>query len=82
MIEVIRHGFYTSVQDKGRFNYESYGVPLSGALDQQSFRMANRILNNNPKAAAIEITIKGPKIRFHQKTFITLTGAKIEAKIN
>ena len=53
MIEVIRHGFYTSVQDKGRFNYESYGVPLSGALDQQSFRMANRILNNNPKAAAI-----------------------------
>ena len=40
MIEVIRHGFYTSVQDKGRFNYESYGVTLSGALDQQSFRMA------------------------------------------
>ena len=82
MIEVIRHGIYTSIQDMGRFNYESYGVPLSGALDQQSFRMANRILNNNPKAAAIEITIKGPKIRFHQKTFITLTGAKIEAKIN
>ena len=82
MIEVIKQGIYTSVQDMGRFNYQSYGVPLSGALDQQSFRMANQILNNQPKAAALEITIKGPKIRFHQNTFITLTGAKIEAKIN
>ncbi len=82
MIEIIQHGIYTSVQDMGRFNYQSYGVPLSGALDQQAFQMANQILNNIPKAAALEFTFKGPKIRFHQNTFITLTGAKMQPKIN
>ena len=82
MIEIIQYGIYTSIQDMGRFNYQSYGVPLSGALDQQAYRIANQILNNSPTSAVLELTIKGPKIRFHQKTFITLTGAKIEAKIN
>ena len=82
MIEIIHHGIYTSIQDMGRFNYQSYGVPISGALDQQAFRMANQILNNSTKAATLEFTFKGPKIRFHQNTFIALSGANMQAKLN
>ena len=82
MIEIIQYGIYTSIQDMGRFNYQSYGVPVSGALDQQAYRIANQILNNPPTSAVLEFTIKGPKIRFHQNTFIALTGAKMKAKLN
>ena len=82
MIEIIQYGIYTSIQDMGRFNYQSYGVPVSGAQDQQAYRIANQILNNSLTSAVLEFTIKGPKIRFHQNTFIALTGAKMKAKLD
>lgn len=82
MVEIIQQGLYTSVQDLGRFDYQEYGVPLSGALDQQAFRMGNQLLNNPIKAAALECSIKGPKVRFHQETSIVLTGAEMQAQLN
>ena len=82
MIEIIRQGIYTSIQDKGRLNLQDYGVPFSGALDQQAFGFANKLLNNSENAAALECSFKGPKILFHMKTYITLTGADMDAKIN
>ena len=82
MIEIINHGFYTSIQDMGRYDFQAFGVPISGALDQQAYCMANRILNNPHKAAVLEFSFKGPKIRFHKATHITLTGAKMKAKLN
>ena len=36
MIEVIKPGLYSSIQDKGRFGFENYGVPISGSMDQFS----------------------------------------------
>ena len=82
MVEIIQQGLYTSVQDMGRFEYQEYGVPLSGALDQQAFRMGNQLLNNRIKAAALECSFKGPKVRFHQETSIVLTGAEMQAQLN
>ena len=43
MIEIIRRGIYTSIQDAGRFNYQNIGVPISGPMDQQAFGIANQI---------------------------------------
>ncbi len=82
MVEIIQQGLYTSIQDLGRFEYQEYGVPLSGALDQQAFRMGNQLLNNPLKAAALECSFKGPKVRFHQETCIVLTGADMQARLN
>ena len=48
MIEIINHGIYTSIQDMGRHDFQAFGVPISGALDQQAFCMANRIFINQP----------------------------------
>ena len=44
MIKVLDPGFYTSIQDAGRFGCQNYGVPVSGSMDQGSANMANRIL--------------------------------------
>lgn len=82
-VEVIQPGTYTSVQDyPGRVGYWSVGVPPSGPMDDYAFRLANRIVGNHSDAAALEITLVGPKLRFHQDTIIALTGASSPAKLD
>lgn len=82
MIEVIRPGFYTTVQDMGRFNYHQYGVPYSGVMDIKSARIANALLSNNENAAVLEMTMTGPTLKFHSTTVISITGANLSPKLN
>ncbi len=82
-IEVIQGGTLTSIQDyPGRSGYWHVGVPTSGPFDSYSFRLGNRLLNNNDDAAGLEITLQGPILKFTQATQIVLTGAAIEAKLD
>ena len=82
MIEVIKSGLYTSIQDKGRFGFENYGVPISGSMDQFSSLLANKLLNNNENDAVMEITMTGPVLKFHKMTKISITGADISPSLN
>jgi len=83
VVEVIQPGTYTSVQDyPGRVGFWSVGVPPSGPMDDYAFRLANRIVGNHESAAALEITLVGPKLRFHSDAIISLTGAKSPAKLD
>ena len=43
---------------------KNFGVPVSGALDQSAYLIANSLLNNSPKAAVLECCIKA-KLKFH-----------------
>ena len=44
----IRHpGILTTVQDRGRYGYQRYGVPVSGAMDQLALRAANLLVGND-----------------------------------
>ena len=40
-VEVIQPGFYTTVQDMGRYGAACYGVPQSGVMDEFSAKKAN-----------------------------------------
>ena len=51
MIQVIKPGFFTTIQDRGRFGFRHFGVPVAGVMDQQSARIANELLENDPDAA-------------------------------
>lgn len=82
MIEIIKPGLYTSLQDKGRFNFSHLGVPSSGAMDSICASDANRMLENDPKASLIECTIIGPEIKFCKPTAIAIAGAVIQPFIN
>lgn len=82
MIEVIDPGFYSSIQDSGRFGYRHLGVPVSGSMDKKSMNLCNRILFNEKNAAVMEICLKGPKLEFHKPTVICLCGADFQASIN
>ena len=47
-------------------------------MDMASFNWANKLLNNLSNAAVLEMTIKGPKLKFHEETVIVLTGATMK----
>ena len=81
-IKVLHAGLATTVQDAGRTGYYHLGIPLSGALDQYSFRAANLLLGNPEDAAVLEMTMLGPKLEFTQDALIALTGAHLPAKLD
>ena len=82
-IDVLEPGTQTSVQDfPGRLGYWAVGVPPSGPMDPFAFRLANRILGNNPDAAGLEITVNGPTLRFNAPARICLAGAHLPATLD
>ena len=82
-IDVISPGTMTSIQDyPGREGYWNIGVPPSGPFDDWSFRLGNRLLNNEPTAAGLEITLNGPTLRFNRAMTLVLTGAKFAVTLN
>lgn len=81
-ITVQDKGFYTTVQDLGRFGYASLGVPESGAMDKQALRLSNLLLNNPEQAAALECTLIGPTILFHKELAFVLTGGQSKASLD
>jgi len=82
MIEVLKPGFYTLIQDAGRFAYQEFGMPISGVLDMDSYRLANWLVGNRTGEAVLEIVIQGPKLQFKKDTFIALTGADVSPKVD
>lgn len=82
MLRLLKSGFYTSVQDKGRFGYRDKGVPVSGAMDNLAIAKANGLLENEGNAAVLEITMTGPTIEFGENTYIVLAGASMSATLN
>lgn len=82
MLKVKKAGFYTSVQDRGRFGYRHQGVPVSGACDLIAAGRANSLLENDPDAALLEITMQGPELVFNEPTYIALSGADMEVTLD
>jgi urea carboxylase len=82
-VRVLEPGTYTTVQDyPGRVGYWRVGVPPSGPMDALAFRLANRIAGNTPDAAALEVTLTGPVLRFETGMTIALTGADMAATVD
>lgn len=82
MIKVLKAGFYSSIQDKGRVGFTSIGVPVSGVMDTYSANIANSILNNSLEDAVLEITFGGTELEFLTTTFICVSGGDFSSKIN
>lgn len=82
LFEVLDPGMLTTVQDRGRYGYQRYGVPVSGAMDSFALRAANRLVANPDTAAALEMTLLGPRLRVLAATTIALAGADLGAVID
>jgi biotin-dependent carboxylase-like uncharacterized protein len=82
VIEVVRTGPLTTVQDLGRPGYAHLGVPRSGALDAPALRRANALVGNTPAAAGLEITLMGCALRFAAGARVAVTGARAEVRLD
>jgi biotin-dependent carboxylase-like uncharacterized protein len=81
-LEVLDDGLLTTVQDLGRYGYERYGIPVSGAMDPFALRAANWLVGNPPDAAALEITVAGPRLRATGKCLIAVAGADLGLRVD
>lgn len=81
-IELLKPGLATTVQDAGRPGYYHLGIPLSGALDQESFILANWLVGNPDGAAVLECTLMAPELRFDADAVLAVTGAQTTPRVN
>ncbi len=81
-IKIKNGGPLTTIQDKGRFGYQKFGMPVAGAMDKFSFKIANLLVGNKKNEAVIEFTVKGPKLEFIKDSVISITGVNAVPKID
>lgn len=81
-IEILKPGLASTIQDAGRWGYQAFGVPVSGAVDDFSLQLANLLVGNSPEKAGIEFMLLGPAIKFHCPTFIAITGGSCQPALN
>jgi 5-oxoprolinase (ATP-hydrolysing) subunit C len=83
MLEVIKAGLETSVQDyPGRIGFWNQGFPPSGPMDSWSFRLANVLVGNEPGAAALECQFVGATLKLQRAGVIAVTGADMQPKLD
>lgn len=81
-LKIISHGLSTSIQDLGRPGYFHLGIPIGGAMDRFSLRVANMLVGNSETAACLEVVFLGPKIEFTKNAIIAVTGAEMPIRID
>ncbi len=81
-IKVRKPGLATTVQDLGRPGYYDVGIPLSGAMDRFSARVANMLVGNDEGAAVLEAVFMGPELAFDTDAIVAVTGADLPPKLD
>jgi antagonist of KipI len=81
-VRVIRGGMLTTIQDTGRWGYQSRGVPVAGPMDPVSHRLANALVGNERAAATLEVTLLGPELEFEDERVVAVTGAEFEIMLD
>jgi urea carboxylase len=81
-LEVVQPGLFSTFQDLGRYGVQKFGVPVSGAMDELSHRLANLLVGNADGEATLEVMLLGPVLRFKRAATIALAGADLGATLN
>ena len=81
-LKIIKAGVLDTIQDTGRFGYQSSGINPGGAMDRFSAQLANCLLGKQMDAPVIEMHFPAPTIEFEEATIICITGADFDPVIN
>ena len=82
VLRVEKPGLLTTVQDLGRPNAMSSGVPPGGAMDRFAHRAANLLAGNDEGAATLECTLSGPVLVALRPCLVAITGADFDPRVN
>ena len=80
--KVTNAGILTTLQDLGRFGYANIGISQSGAMDEEAFLWANRLLQNEPNCNMLEITYGNFELISNGETIFCISGAKADIWLN
>lgn len=78
--EVLSPGIMSTVQDLGRFGCARYGVAASGALDGFAVRVGNLLVGNDERAAVVETTLMGLRIKVLRDAVVAVTGGDLQPR--
>ncbi|WP_249435783.1 biotin-dependent carboxyltransferase family protein [Paenibacillus sp. Marseille-Q4541] len=76
---ILKPGVFATVQDLGRYGYQSYGVPVSGAMDLPAARIANLLVGNAEDKAVLEITMTGTEFIALTPLLLAICGGSLQA---
>ena len=82
LISVELGGLLTTVQDLGRTGQRRSGLAAAGAMDPDALATANLLVGNPRGAAALEITLLGPRLRFLAPARIAVCGGDLSARLD
>ena len=82
VLHVQEPGLFTTVQDLGRPNAISAGVPSGGAMDRFAHSAANLLVGNDPSHATLECTFSGPHLVAEHSCLVAITGADFDPRVN
>ncbi|SFM56441.1 5-oxoprolinase subunit C family protein [Marinobacter zhejiangensis] len=75
-------GPLTTVQDNGRQGYQRHGLAQGGAADRHAFMWANKLLENAPGSACLELAFGGFEAVALAPVTVAVTGAAWEVQLN
>lgn len=82
MITTIEPGLFTTIQDQGRWGFQAYGMPISGAMDRYASQVANLLVGNCLDAAVLEMTGSGGTFKFDEEQTVAVCGGDMQGLIN
>lgn len=80
--EVLKPGLLSTFQDLGRLQHQRLGIPVAGALDINSHRLANLLVGNEVEVATLEINLFPPTLRVNAPCCVAFTGADMGPLVN
>lgn len=81
-MEILSPGILSLIQDTGRRGYYRVGLTDGGPVDPIAHSLCNRLLQNDARAATVEVTLGGLEIVAGVDTWICVTGAPVPLTIN
>jgi antagonist of KipI len=81
-LRIIKPGISTTLQDAGRPGFQAAGVPVSGAMDRDSMKLANLLCGNDPGEVVLETTLHGAEWLVEEEQLIAFSGGGSALLIN
>lgn len=82
MIQVLQSGIQTSIQDLGRWGFQSFGIAVGGSLCQYSTSIANVLVGNETGTPVLEIVQSPHQFLFEKEALISFSGGGLIPKVN
>src|SRR5260370_38039606 len=81
VLRAVEPGLFTTVQDLGRPNAISAGVPAGGAMDRFAHRAANLLVRNAAGDAGRQCTLRGPTAVAGHPCSVPITGPTCDPRL-